>query len=119
MSNTTVRLSLPSEIYEELVIIADISPKMSLEDVIIQSIRTGMPPSLGKVPKPFHDELMPMNALGDRDLLRIVEGDWPPPKVRDDDDDMFRKFDFTVLRTTYASKLLRWRGHPVPIPYEM
>ncbi len=117
MSNTVVRLSLPPEIYEELAMIADISPKMSLEDVIMQTIRTGMPPSLGKVPKPFHDELMPMNALGDMDLLRIIEGDWPLPEARDDD--MFRKFDFTALRTTYASKLLRWRGHPVPIPYEM
>ncbi len=116
MSNTTIRLNLPSEIYEELAMIADISPEMSLEDVVIQTIRSGMPPSLGKVPKLFHDELMPMNALGDMDLLRIIEGDSPLPES---DNEMFKKFNFKTLRTTYASKLLRWRGHPVPIPYEM
>ncbi len=118
MSNTTVNLNLPPDLYDELASIAEVSPKMSLEDVVLQTVRAGMPPSLGKVPQLFHDELMPLNALGDMDLLRIVEGDWPLPDDNGDDD-MFRKFDFAALRTTYASKLLRWRGHPVPIPYEM
>lgn len=118
MSSTTVKLELPSDIYDELASIADMSSQMSLEDVVLQTIRAGMPPSLGKVPQRFHDELMPLNALGDMDLLRILEGDWPLPDATGDDD-MFRKFDFAALRTTYASKLLRWRGHPVPIPYEM
>ena len=117
MLNTTVNLNLSPDLYDELASIADVSPKMSLEDVVLQTVRAGMPPSLGKVPQRFRDELMPLNALGDMDLLRIVEGDWPLPD--DNGDDMFRKFDFAALRTTYASKLLRWRGHPVPIPYEM
>lgn len=115
MSTRTVQIELPPNIYDEL---ADISgaSTMSLEEVVLQTIKSGMPPSLGKVPAAFHDELISLNGFPDKDLLRVVEGDWPAPETNDE---LHRKADFTTLRRMYALSLLRWRGHPIPNPYEM
>lgn len=115
MSTRTVQIELPSHIYEELADIASAST-MSLEEVVLQTIKSGMPPSLGKVPPAFHEELIGLNGLSDQDLMRVLEGDWPAPEVKDD---LHRKADFNSLRRMYALSLLRWRGHPIPNPYEM
>ncbi len=82
----------------------------TLEEVVVQCIRAGMPPTLSKVPDSFYDELIKLNAMSDRDLMRIADGQWPPPENQDD---LHRKADFTALRRTYALSLLKWRGHPI------
>jgi hypothetical protein len=94
--------------------IADASTK-PLEEVVLQCLKNGLPPSLHKVPAAFHDELIGLNRLDDRTLLRIVEGEWPAAERQDE---AHKKADFATLRRTYALSLLRWRGHPVPIPYD-
>lgn len=115
MKTKKVQFELPISLYAELAEIAEASDS-TMEDVLVQTIKCGMPPSLSKVPDEFHTELLPLNRLADKDLLRIVEGDWPAPKKQSE---LHRKADFASLRRTYALSLLRWRGHPIPTPFEM
>ena len=114
MKTTRIEIDLPVVIYEELKLIAEAS-SWPFERVLIQTIKSGMPPTLQKVPEVFHKELLALNGLEDKDLLRIAEGNWPEPEKKDA---AYKKADFEVLRRTYALSLLRWRGHPVPGPYE-
>ncbi|MCA9970559.1 MAG: ribbon-helix-helix protein, CopG family [Anaerolineales bacterium] len=109
-----VTIEVPDSLYIELERIAAAADK-SLSEVIAQSIRSGMPPSLSKVPSAFHDELLALNKLSDRDLIRVVEGDLTPQAS---EDEQHRKADFAALCRMYALSLLKWRGHPIPAPYE-
>lgn len=113
MKTKKVEVALPLSIYDDLQQIADAS-SWSLEKVIVQTIKSGMPPSLGKVPADFHTELIELNGLSDQELMRIVEGEPPATAL----DEQRKKADFVALRRTYALSLLKWRGHPVPMPYE-
>ena len=108
----TIELSLGE--YDQLVEVAEASG-WSVEKVIAQCIKSGMPPALNFVPEEFHEDLLALNKMGDRDLLQIVEGTLP---IRTKLDEFQKKADYPALRRTYALSLLRWRGHPVPIPYE-
>ncbi|MCB9422187.1 MAG: hypothetical protein H6667_20460 [Ardenticatenaceae bacterium] len=112
MKKKSVQIEIPLSIYELLQDIAQ-SSGWSFEDVILQTIKSGLPPSLGKVPVDFHEGLLALNSLGDRDLLRVVEGELPKNLPQGPD-----SADFKLLRQTYALRLLKWRGHPIPSPYE-
>lgn len=87
---------------------------MKIGAVVAQCVKSGMPPSLAKVPESFHQELIDMNGLGDLELLGIVEGSAPKKKLTEAQ----KKADFDILQKTYALRLLRWRGHSIPLPYE-
>jgi hypothetical protein len=89
--------------------IADASAR-SVAEVAAQCVRVGMPPSLLKVPDKFHDELLALNRLRDRDLLKIVDG---RQAAAHGGGALYKKADFLALRRTYALSLLRWRGHPI------
>ncbi len=114
MNTTSVTFNLPNNLYDELNQISEASG-WSLEKVIVQTIRTGMPPSLNKVPVAFHEPLLALNKMDDRKLLQVVEGE-----LADDfpQDEQHRKADYGTLRRMYALSLLKWRGHPIPTPYE-
>ena len=84
--------------------------KWPIEEVAVQCMKGGMPPSLSKVPTAFHDELLSLNALSDKALMSVVDGKWPPPASKGA---VYKKADFISLRRTYALSLLRWRGHPI------
>ena len=109
-----VTLELSKTDYDLLKEIAD-ACKWPLEEVVVQCIKSGMPPSLNKVPAAFHDELLPLNALSDKALMSVADGNWPAPKGKSA---LYKKADFISLRRTYALSLLRWRGHPIE-HYEM
>ncbi|MCA9874349.1 MAG: hypothetical protein H6659_05770 [Ardenticatenaceae bacterium] len=114
MKGKKITVEIPEHMYDDLQRIAQAS-NWPLEEVLLQSIKVGLPPSLSKVPEAFHEELLGLNALGDLDLMRVADGDWPEPKKQDL---MHQKADFVTLRRTYALSLLRWRGHPVPSAYD-
>jgi len=114
MKSKQVKIDLPIHVYEDLQRIADAS-NWSLEEVLQQTIKAGLPPSLNKVPEAFHEELLALNGLGDMELMRVADGHWPEPQKQDS---MHQKADFVMLRRTYALSLLRWRGHPVPSAYD-
>jgi hypothetical protein len=113
MKTKRITVELPEQIYENLRQIADASG-WPLDQVLMQTIKTGLPPSLAKVPHAFHEELLGLNALGDLDLMRVADGHSPLSHQ----DAMHTRADFATLRRTYALSLLRWRGHPVPGGYD-
>ncbi len=114
MKSKKVTIDVPEHIYEDLKRIAQAST-WSVEEVLLQTVRIGLPPSLTKVPEAFHDELLALNGLSDIDLMRVADGNWPEPEKLDT---VHQKADFVTLRRTYALSLLRWRGHPVPNAYD-
>ncbi|MFQ5398420.1 MAG: hypothetical protein ACE5E7_02355 [Anaerolineae bacterium] len=114
MSSIRVSLELPLTIHRQLTQIAEASA-WSFEKVLLRTIRSGMPPSLSKVPLEFHDDLISLNRLDDRDLMRIADGEWPAPKRKSA---LHKAADFDALRRTYALSLLKWRGHPVQPSFE-
>jgi len=114
MSTNKITIEVPDNLYTELSGVAK-AASLPVEEVILQSIRSGMPPQLNKVPAAFHKELLALNKLSDRDLIRVAEGELSPKSA---DDEQHRKADFISLRRIYALSLLKWRGHPVPMPYE-
>ena len=110
-----IEIELPNSIYSQLKAIAD-SSSWSFDEVILQTVRNGLPPLSGKVPHAFHQELLELNQLTDRDLWRVVEGKLPSPANTAKEE--YRLADFDLLRRTYALSVLKWRGHPIPEPYD-
>jgi len=104
-----ITLELSTTDYNLLKDIAD-ACKWPIEEVAMQCLKSGMPPSLSKVPADFHDELLGLNALSDQDLMKVADGKWPAPKK---EGELHKKANFVALRRTYALSLLRWRGHPI------
>ena len=114
MNTQKIEVDLPLSIYYQLKEIADAS-SWTFEEVVLQTIRSGLPPLLSKVPEAFHAELLALNSFNDMDLLKVVEGSLPSETPMDEEK---RKADFEILRQTYALSLLKWRGHPIPAPFE-
>jgi hypothetical protein len=115
MKEYKVTLSMPHAVYEPLQQISETTGR-PLADVILQTIRCGMPPSLKKVPEAFHDDLLALNNADDTQLWRIVQGkdlDQQPQ------DALHNRADYPTLRRAYAFSLLKWRGHPVPSPSDI
>lgn len=112
MDTVKVEVEIEEEVFAELQQMAKAST-WTMNDVLAQTIKSGLPPSLAKVPAAFHDDLLKLNGLGDKDLMKVADGDWPVPKM----DERHEKADFLTLRRTYAMSVLRWRGHPVPNLY--
>lgn len=113
MSEKAVTIQIPNSIYISLDEVAGASG-WTLEEVVLQCIRSGMPPLLSKVPDNFHAELLALNKLDDRALLEVVEGG----KSFEDSAEA-KKADLATMRRAYAYGLLRWRGHPLPEPGEL
>lgn len=114
MSQIKIELELPESLYSELQDIAD-SSDWPLNKVLVQTIRAGMPPALNKVPQEFHAELLVLNQMSDQELLKLAEAPWDEAPDRSD---KHKKADFVALQRTYIWSLLKWRGHPVPTPFE-
>ena len=104
-----ITLELSTTDYSLLKDIAD-ACKWPIEEVAMQCLKSGLPPSLSKVPEAFHDELLSLNALSDQELMKVVDGKWPETKEKSE---LYQKANFNALRRTYALSLLRWRGHPI------
>lgn len=108
MKSTNLSIEIPDKLLEQLQQIAN-SSNQTVEEVVIQSIKMGMPPSLRQIPPRFHAQLLELNQLSDSELLKIIDA-----KVSPDESD-----DIKTLRRAYAYSLLKWRGHPVPTPVDL
>jgi len=113
MDTVTVKVEIEEDVYAELQQMAEAST-WSMNDVLAQTIKSGLPPSLSKVPSAFQAELLALNSLGDKDLMDAADGVGVDP---DSLNAQQKKADFATLRRTYAMSVLRWRGHPVPNLY--
>lgn len=115
MKEHTVQITLPPSLYEPLQQIASATGQ-PLEEVVLQSIRNGKPPSLRKVPVEFHDDLLALNKMDYAQLWDVIQGKRETPAGLDS---LHEMADFPMLRRAYAFSLLKWRGHPIPSPHEM
>ncbi|MFK7805360.1 MAG: hypothetical protein AB8G95_27255 [Anaerolineae bacterium] len=120
MKKQSYTLDIPERLFNQLNEIAEASGK-DLDQVILQTLKGGMPPSLRQIPDKFHGDLLSLNALGDLELWEIVSA----PKKDAIQEDKAEKKDakdyemFGSLKKAYAFSLLKWRGHPVPSPSEV
>lgn len=114
MNKQKVTLELPRDIYDSLYQISR-SSGWSFDDVILRTMRNGMPPSLKKVPEYLHSILLALNEEGDNELWDILSGRADAPAAPSDE---INDEDFTAMWRAYAFSLLKWRGHPIPDPHE-
>ena len=114
MNDVTLQLTIPARIYDRLQQVAEAS-QWPLEEVLHKTIQAGLPPSLAKVPAEFHGELLNLNGLDDQSLWRVVIDRLP---IAHPLSQQQQQADFPSLRRAYAFALLKWRGHPVPMPSE-
>lgn len=112
MSDITMTIRLPDSVYQRLTDVAEASG-WSVEEVVLQSIRSGMPPSLQKVPDKFHAQLLVLNKLDDQALWDVGHGSLADNKASGAD-----SAGLELLRRAYAYAVLKWRGHPLPDPSE-
>lgn len=127
-----ITLHLPDQLYQRLSEAADAS-QQSLDHIVLQSIRVGLPPSLDRIPQRFQAALRAMDQLSDDVLWQIARSDLDDDKAAsyeilleknqrgklDQGDqarlDILRKeADLLMLRRSCAYALLKWRGHRIP-----
>ncbi len=132
MTVQAITLHLPEGLYQRLAEVAHAS-QQSLDNVVLQSIRVGLPPSLERVPERFRDDLRTLNRLSDDVLWRVARSD-----IDDDKATLYESLleqnqrgeldatgqasltvlrdeaDLLMLRRSFAYALLKWRGHRIP-----
>jgi hypothetical protein len=114
MTEKSVTVRLPVSIFERLAGVAEASGR-PFDEVLLQTIRNGMPPSLQKVPDKYHRQLLDFNKLDDQKLWDAIQ---QAPTAAQSESDA-AQFDLSTLRRAYALALLKWRGHPIPDPTEL
>ena len=134
MTLQDITLSLPSNLYQRLREMAEASQK-PLNEVLIQSLQMGLPPSLNQVPERFRQDLSTLNQLRDDVLTEVAQSDLSLDKAKlyetllleQQQRDLAEteqqtlhtlreEADLLMLRRAYAVALLKWRGHHLPSP---
>jgi hypothetical protein len=137
MTVQAVHLHVPAHLYQQLAEAAD-AAQQPLEQVALQSIRVGLPPSLERVPEQFRADLRTLHGLSDELLWRVARSELENDKVTlyetlleknqrgvlsEADqtrlDTLRREADLLMLRRSYAYALLKWRGHRIPTLAEL
>lgn len=132
MRSETLTLELPEAVYKQLSQTAHAS-RQSLDTVVLQSIRVGLPPNLDNFPKDIQLDLWELNALSDHTLWQIARSEIEENKAtiyedllsRNQNDTLTeeekeellslrKEADMLMFRRTYAYALLKWRGHRIP-----
>lgn len=132
MTVEAINLQLPPAIYQRLVEVAEASHR-PLTEVVIQSIRMGLPPTLDHVPVRFRDDLKTLHELSDDLLWAVADRDLADDKAAHYEqlllknqqgplteqeqhalDILREEADLLMLRRAYAAALLKWRGHRLP-----
>jgi hypothetical protein len=131
MSRSVLTLQLPEDIFERLRRAAK-GMKKPMEKALVTIVRAATP-SLEKVPFEYRAELEAMEDLGDDDLRKISQSRLAPAKQRrmelllaknesgrltDRERQVIGSLraagDRLMLRRSYASLLLKYRGHQLP-----
>ncbi|MFI5457415.1 MAG: hypothetical protein ACHRXM_18380 [Isosphaerales bacterium] len=131
MSHPVLTLELPEDIYERLRRAAK-GMNQPMEKALVNIVRAATP-SLEKVPLEYRVELEAMEDLGDEDLWKISQSRLAPAKQRRLESlleknqrgklaDRERQVlgglrtdvDRLMLQRSYASLLLKYRGHRLP-----
>jgi hypothetical protein len=132
MTSQAITLHLPDHLYQQLGQAAN-ALQQTLDDVVLQSIRAGLPPSLDRVPERFRADLRALGQLSDEMLWQIAHSDIDDDKAalyesllernqrgeldeadRVKLDTLREESDMLMLRRSFAYALLKWRGHRIP-----
>ena len=132
MVSRVLQIPLSGQIYRRLQEVAD-AAQQPLEQVTLQSLQMGLPPSLEHVPARFRADLQALHRLSDTVLWQVARADLPENKVAlyenlldknqhtvlsaADQETLARlreEADALMLRRTYAYALLKWRGQRIP-----
>jgi hypothetical protein len=127
----TVTLQIPEALYQRLAIAAGATQR-SLEDVILQALQIGSPPTWKDVPEEFQTDLASLDRLDDNSLWQIANSKKMPLEMERYDFllskqqnteltaseklelEQFRTdSDRFMLRKSQAAAILKWRGHNV------
>ena len=128
-----INVQLPDEIYRRLVQMAAVLHR-PLEEVLIQTIRGNLPPTLDGMPVEERDLVASLAPLDD-DALRSIAGEPLPaqrwrrhqrllrkaeestltPADTDELADLRAEMDRSVIRRSCALALLKWRGVALPV----
>jgi hypothetical protein len=133
MTVRTINLQLPDAIYQRLQRVAN-ATNQPIEEVLIQTIRGNLPPSLDDLAPEFRDIVADLQHLNDDELWTIAKsalpsGQWRRhqqllDKLRHDALTVDEQQELTnlrtatdrfVLRRSYALALLKWHGHTLPV----
>jgi hypothetical protein len=128
----TVVLQIPEALYQRLAIAAGATQR-SLEDIILQALQIGSPPTWKDVPEEFQTDLASLDRLDDDSLWQIARSQKTQLEMeryesllskqqdtsltdseRLELDTLRRDGDRFMLRKSQAAAILKWRGHNVP-----
>lgn len=129
MAIQTINIRLPDEIYQRLQRVAAATDQ-PLEEVVFQSIRGNLPPSLDELSLDLRDLVADLPSMSDEALRAIARESLPPQHARRHQHLLHKAQDGTltvkeqaelavlrgatdrhVTRRSYALALLKWRGH--------
>jgi hypothetical protein len=132
MPNQTIPIQLPEAIYQRLQQVAH-ATHHSIEEVVLQTIRGNLPPSLDDLSPELHGVVADLQHMSDEALWSVAKEPLPPRQWRRHQR-LLRKgqentlsaaehqelaelrvaVDRFVIRRSYALALLKWHGHTIP-----
>jgi hypothetical protein len=129
MGLQTLKVELPDAVMHRLESLAA-TTNQPLDDVLMQTIRGNLPPSLEDIPAQYRDALMALLKLSDEDLWAVASVSSDPrrwrrqesllhknteatlsPEERQELDQLRAEMDNLVYRRSFAMALLKWRGY--------
>ncbi len=132
MPNQIIPIQLPEAIYQRFQQVAH-ATHHSLEEVVLQTIRGNLPPSLDDLSPELHGVVADLQHMSDEALWSVAKEPLPPHQWRRHQR-LLRKgqegtlaaaehhelaelraaVDRFVIRRSYALALLKWHGHTIP-----
>jgi hypothetical protein len=128
----TITLQIPEALYQRLEIAAGATQR-SLEDIILQALQIGSPPTWKDIPEEFQTDLASLDRLHDDSLWQIARSQKTQLEMeryefllskqqntaltdseRLELDNLRKDSDLFMLRKSQAAAILKWRGHNVP-----
>ncbi|ETW96416.1 MAG: hypothetical protein ETSY2_46440 [Candidatus Entotheonella gemina] len=132
MTVQTIHIQLPDEMYQRFRQVAH-ATNQPLEEVVFQTIRGNLPPSLDDLDPKSHSIVADLQQLSDDRLWTIAKEELSPEQWRrhqellqkayDDDltaaemqelETLRETTDRLITRRSYALALLKWHGHTIP-----
>ncbi len=133
----TVTLQLPEAIYERIKRTAE-AANCLLEDVLLKTIESALPPSVEDLPLEYQREFMEMESLSDEELWKVAESKmssarqrWYSRLLRKNQAGTLKDIEKQqladlgaearklTLRKAHAYAVLKWRGHRIPTLAEL
>ena len=81
MPAQNINIQLPEEMYRRLQRVASVTQR-PLEEIVFQTIRGNLPPSIDDMPPHLSEELIAMQRLRDEELWAITKEKLPPAQWR-------------------------------------